>query len=492
VIGRVKERVAASEFVREWSEKDRAVVRAIVRGDELVEEAAGGEDVRLVLDRTPFYGEAGGQVGDTGAIRVAGHGWAFGVKDATRADEIVLHHGSIEEGASVRVGDEVLCEVSASRRAAIEANHTATHILHHHLRAVLGAHVEQSGSLVDAERLRLDFTHFEQVKPEELRRVEELCNATIRAGGSVSTRETGVEEARAAGAMALFGEKYGERVRMVTTDLGDGNSSIELCGGTHLKDVSRADLFRLEREESVAAGIRRITATTGRTAREHAREDREALAAVTALMGLESGLDEAGDPAGSEARARLEGLCRTLKVQREGLAERVGELAKRSGLDAAGLAKLPADERERAAALAKAAKAAERAAAGEAASELAARGKEIAAAARDLAGGIKFASAALDGVGPKDLRRLADEVRAGLPSGVIFLASNSGGKASLVATVSDDLVGKGVKAGEIVKAAAAVVGGGGGGRPNMAQAGGSRPENIPAAIEAAAEVAAKS
>jgi alanyl-tRNA synthetase len=492
VIGKVKEITAATEFVRDWGDSDEAEVRAIVRGEELVEEAAGGEEVRLVLDRTPFYGEAGGQVGDSGVIRVAGHGWEFQVADTKRAGEIFLHCGRAEEGSLVRVGDRVRCEVAGARRAAIEANHTATHVLHHYLREVLGQHVEQSGSLVDPDRLRLDFTHFEQVRPDELRRVEELVNAAIRSGGAVQTRETGVEEAKAAGAMALFGEKYGERVRMVTTDLGGGARSIELCGGTHLKDISRADIFRIEREESVAAGIRRITATTGRGARANAAADREALAAAAELMGLAGDLDEENDPAGARARDRIEGLCRALKVQREGLLDRIRELVESSGLDAAALGELPGGERERAAALVKAAKQARKRAAGAMASELASRGKQIAGEARDLGGGVRFASAALDGVGAKDLRRLADEVRAELPSGVIFLASNSGGKAALVATVSDDLVKKGIKAGEIVKAAAQKVGGGGGGRPNMAQAGGSQPENIPAAIEAAAEVAAKS
>jgi len=492
VVGKVKAITAATEFVREWNEDDEAEVKAIIAAGKLVEETGSDADVEVVLDRTPFYGEAGGQVGDTGQLRVAGHDWVFEVADTRRADEIFLHRGRLEPGAVLRVGDRVRCEVNAARRAAIEANHTATHILHHRLREVLGDHVEQSGSLVDADRLRLDFTHFEAVKPDQLRRVEALCNDAIRSGGGVSTVETGIEEARAAGAMALFGEKYGERVRMVTTELGGGRRSVELCGGTHLADVSRADILRIEREESVAAGIRRITATTGRGARENARVDREELAGALEILGLESGENEDGDPTGAEARDRLARLCGALKAQREALLERLAEVVKRSGLDAASIRKLPAGERERVAAVVKAARDAEKQAAGAVASELASQGKVIAEGAREICEGVTFASAALEGINPRDLRRLADEVRAALPSGVVFLASSFGGKAALVTTVSDDLVKKGIKAGDIVKAAAAEVGGGGGGRPNMAQAGGSKPANIPAAIAAAEEAAGKS
>jgi alanyl-tRNA synthetase len=492
VVGEIKAITAATEFVRDWSEDDRAEVKAIVRDGELVKDVGGGEEVELVLDRTPFYGESGGQVGDTGTLLVGGHKWAFTVTSTGRADEIFLHSGSLEDGALLRVGDQVRCELGAARRAAVEANHTATHILHHYLREVLGDHVEQSGSLVGPDRLRLDFTHFEAVNANDLRRVEELCNAAIRDGGAVNTIETGIAEAKAAGAMALFGEKYGEKVRMVTTDLGSGSKSVELCGGTHLDNLSSADILRIEREESVAAGIRRITATTARGARDNARADRDALAETDELLGLECQLSAENDPAGATARERLEQLCRALKAQRDVLVTRVRELVKRSGLDELALGKLPADEGARAAALLKSARQAEKKADGEAASELAARGKDIAAAARDLGGDVKFAAAALEDVNSKDLRRLADEVRSALPSGVVFLASNSGGKASLVATVSEDLIKKGIKAGDIVKAAAAKVGGGGGGRPNMAQAGGSNPENIPAAIAAAEEAATKS
>ncbi len=485
VIGKVKEITGGTEFVRDWKDGGTAKVLAIMKGSDLVEEAQVGEGVSIVLDRTPFYGEAGGQVGDQGELKW--EGGAAHIFDTVRADEVFLHRAdrnlAVDSG-SLRIGQTVIPKINKTRRRAIEANHTVTHILHHYLREVLGKHVEQAGSLVDAERLRLDFTHFEAAGPEELRRVEELVNEAIRSGGSVETRETGVGEARAAGAMALFGEKYGETVRMVTTDLGVGKS-IELCGGTHLDNVQDAGCFRIEKEESVASGMRRITALTGMGAVERGNEDRAALRAVDSALALSADDDQDGD-AGLKARDELEALCRVVKCQREGVVDKLKALVSHSGLDAAALAKLPTGRKERAAALAKAARKAEKRAAGERASLLAGRGKEIAAAARELAGGAKFASAALEGVGAKDLRRLADEVRAALPSGVVFLASNSGGKAALVATVSEDLVKKGVKAGDIVKAAAARVGGGGGGRPNMAQAGGPEPENIPAAIEAAA------
>ncbi len=486
VFGDATSGLPPTEFVREWKDGETAKVLAIMKGDRLVEEAAVGEGVSIVLDRTPFYAEAGGQVGDQGTLTWDG-GEAH-IFDTARADAIFLHRADRNaEGdhGTLRVGQAVTPKLNEPRRGRIEANHTVTHVLHHYLRQVLGKHVEQAGSLVDPYRLRLDFTHFEAVKPAELHRVEELVNKAIGNRGVVETRETTVEEARAAGAMALFGEKYGETVRMVTTDLGGGVRSIELCGGTHLPNVKGAGHFRIEKEESVASGMRRITALTGYFAEEKATDDRADLRAIDLALGL-PGYDDKGDDAGLKARDELEALCRVVKCQRERLVGKLQDVVGHSGLDAAALDKLPRDRTERAAALLEAAKQAEKQAAGARASQLAGRGKDIAAAARELAGGVKFASAALDGVGVDDLRRLADEVRAAMPSGVVFLASNAGGKAALVATVSEDLVKQGVKAGEVVRAAAREVGGGGGGRPNMAQAGGSKPENIPAAIEAAA------
>ncbi|HOX06179.1 MAG TPA: alanine--tRNA ligase [Planctomycetota bacterium] len=486
VMAKVKGITKGTRFERGWPAGQTAKVLAIIKGNDLLAEARSGGEVQVVLDRTPFYGESGGQVGDTGALRASG-GKAL-VLNATKVDEIVLHHVRVEGGV-LRPGDGVEPVLDPARRAAIEANHTATHILHHYLRQVLGQHVEQSGSLVDGERLRLDFTHFEGTKPEELRRVEELVNKAIRSGGAVRTTETTVDQARKAGAMALFGEKYGERVRMVETDLGGGERSVELCGGTHLERAADARLFRIEKEESVAAGIRRITATTGAVAEANAEADRRTLGEIGALLGLPGGFDAAGDPAGAASRDRLGELCALVKCQREALKDRVTELVKRSGADAKALAALPADAIERVKALQKLAKEAEKKQQASRASDLAGRGKEIAAAAEKLPSGALFASAALEGIGPDDLRRLSDEVRTALPSGVVFLASSFDGKALLVASVSDDLVKAGKKAGDIVKAAAKEVGGGGGGKPNMAQAGGPNAANIPAAVAAARKLA---
>ncbi len=491
VMVEVKGITKGTSFERSWPAGQAARVLAIVKGEGLLPQASAGDEVQVVLDRSPFYGESGGQVGDTGELRLSG-GRAV-VTDTTRADEIVLHHVRIE-GGTLRTGDAVEPVPEPERRAAIEANHTATHILHHYLRKVLGKHVEQSGSLVDAERLRLDFTHFEAVKPDELRRVEELVNAAIRAGGGVKTTETSVEEARKAGAMALFGEKYGERVRMVETELGDGERSVELCGGTHLARVADARLFRIEREESVAAGIRRITATTGPAAQANAVADRDALADLDRLLGLKARFDIQSDPAGIVSRNRLAELSALLKCQRDALLPRVKDLIARSGAGvgaqhAAPLQSLPHEELDRIKFLLQKAREAEKQQQASRASELSGRGKEIAGSAEKLASGALFASAALEGLGPDDLRRLADEVRAALPSGVVFLASSFAGKALLVASVSDDLVKAGKKAGDIVKAAAKEVGGGGGGKPNMAQAGGPNAAYIPAAVAAARKVA---
>jgi len=505
VKGKVIEAVGSpkTEFVRNWPPNGKAKVLAIFRMDknELLDSVApknkpgvrlpGFPAVRVVLDKTPFYGEAGGQVGDKGLLYKDGHRVAM-IDETTRADEIILHLGMFE--AKLSVGDEVEPRIDSYRRADIEANHTATHILHHYLRQVLGKHVEQSGSLVDDQRLRLDFTHFEAMKPEELRRVEELVNAAIRAGGSVKTAETTVDEAKKAGAMALFGEKYGERVRMVQTELGGGERSVELCGGTHLENVGDARLFRIEREESVAAGIRRITATTGTAAEKNAQVDRETLSGIDDCLRMPARFNEVNDPTGAESRKVIVDLCALLKCQRENLVKRIDELKALAFRAVEGeplwlAVALQGGEVERVKLLLKDAKESEKREQSARASNLAGRGKQIAEEAVELASGARFASAALEGLGPDDLRRLADEVRALLPSGIIFLASNAGGKALLVAAVSEDLVKAGKKAGDIVKAAAKEVGGGGGGKPSLAQAGGPNADKIPEAIAAARKFA---
>jgi alanyl-tRNA synthetase len=496
----VKEKLGAprTEFVREWPAHGKAMILAIVSSkDELV--GTAGSDakptpglqsfpvVKVILNKTPFYAESGGQLGDRGNLYKDGRRVGE-IMDTTKADEIVVHMtGAV---AKLSVGDEVEPQIDTSRRLAIAANHTVTHILHHYLRQVLGKHVEQSGSLVDDERLRLDFTHFAAVKPEELRRVEELVNAAIRAGGAVKTTETSVEEAKKAGAMALFGEKYGERVRMVAMELGGGERSNELCGGTHLGNVKDAVCFRIEKEESVAAGIRRITATTGRQALANGEADARLLRDICGLFKIESELQIPKDDVGGlRARDAIAMMCLDEQTQRDGLLKRYQEVVRVSGLSDTQLAALTSDLVERRKAVKKAAKEAAKKAQASRASDLAGRGKEIAGSAEKLANGVSFVSAALEGIGPDDLRRLSDEVRVALPAGVIFLASSFGGKALLVASVSDDLVKAGKKAGDIVKAAAKEVGGGGGGKPNMAQAGGPNAANIPAAIAAARKAA---
>ncbi len=488
VIGRVKDISAETIFMRTWEPAEKAVVKAIIRGDQLLDELCDGEQARLVLDRSPFYPQAGGQVGDSGEILISGHDWLFRVNDTLKADAISLHQGTLESGATIKVGDSVRCLVTPGRRLAVEANHTATHILHHFLREVLGDHVEQSGSHVDSERLRLDFTHFEALSAEDLVKIEDLVNQAIAGGGDVQTRETSVEEARACGAMALFGEKYGSVVRMVTVDLGGGSKSVELCGGTHLNSVAGLELFRIEKEESVASGIRRITGTTGAEALKNSQLDRQVINQIRKTFKLADELTSDSDPRGAQARQIADKLCRQIKVQKDMLGEKMVELVASSRLKDEQLSALSGDEFQRVEHLLTAAREAQKKAAGNMASELALRGKAIAAKARELPGGVLFASAALEGFAGKELRKLADEVRGELPSGVVFLASDASGKVALVTTVSEDLIAKGIKAGDIIKSAAAQVGGGGGGRPNMAQAGGSQPENISQSIAAAADV----
>ena len=385
---------------------------ALFKDGKAVEKLAEGEEGVVVLDQTPFYAESGGQVGDCGTL--SGAGVRFDVRDTTKAGGAHLHHGIVAQG-SLSVGAAVKAEVDASVRQATALNHSATHLLHAALRQVLGDHVQQKGSLVDSQRLRFDFSHFEAIKPEQLKQLEDIVNREIRANSVVETEETDIDTAKAKGAMALFGEKYGDQVRVLTMG---GGFSVELCGGTHVGRTGDIGLFKITSEGGVASGVRRIEAVTG-------------AAALAYLNGAEEQL--------KEAAGLVKGSRDNLLDKLAGLLERNRQLEKE-------LEQLKA----------KAASAA---------------GDDLAGSAVDVAG-VKVLAARLDGLDGKALLALVDQLKNKLGSGVILLGGVFEEKVVLVAGVTQDLAAK-LKAGDLMKQAAAAVGGKGGGRPDMAQGGGT-------------------
>ncbi|AOE86829.1 alanine--tRNA ligase [Pseudomonas sp. TCU-HL1] len=387
-------------------------VIALFKDGQAVEQLAEGEEGVLVLDRTPFYAESGGQVGDCGFV--AAEGLRFDVRDTTKAGGAFLHHGVVDHGA-LRVGAVITAQVDATVRQATALNHSATHLLHAALRQVLGDHVQQKGSLVDSQRLRFDFSHFEAIKPDQLKALEDIVNAEIRKNSEVETEETDIDTAKAKGAMALFGEKYGEQVRVLSMG---GDFSVELCGGTHVARTGDIGLFKITSEGGVAAGVRRIEAVSG-------------AAALTYLNGAEEQLKEAA------------GL---VKGSRDNLLDKLSVLLERNRQLEKELEQLKA----------KAASAA---------------GDDLASSALDVKG-VKVLAARLDGLDGDALLALVDQLKNKLGRAVILLGSALEGKVTLVAGVTQDLTGQ-LKAGDLMKQAAAAVGGKGGGRPDMARGGGT-------------------
>ncbi|WPP47607.1 alanine--tRNA ligase [Pseudomonas sp. AN-1] len=376
-----------------------------------VDSLSAGEEGVVVLDQTPFYAESGGQAGDCGYLSL--DGMRFDVRDTRKAGGAFLHHGILDAG-SLKLGDSVEAIVDASVRGATALNHSATHLLHAALRQILGEHVQQKGSLVDSQRLRFDFSHFEAIKPEQLKALEDLVNAEIRRNSEVETEETDIDTAKAKGAMALFGEKYGDSVRVLSMG---GGFSVELCGGTHVQRTGDIGLFKIVSEGGVAAGVRRIEAVTGEQA-------------LAYLNGAEEQL--------KEAAALVKGSRDNLLDKLAGLLERNRQLEKE-------LEQLKA----------KAASAA---------------GDDLAGSAVDVHG-VKVLAARLDGLDGKALLALVDQLKNKLGRAVILLGGEFDGKVVLVAGVTQDLTAR-LKAGELMKQAAALVGGKGGGRPDMAQGGG--------------------
>ena len=401
-------------------------VVALLRDGRAVDAASAGEEVIVITDRTPFYAESGGQVGDTGVLEAPQV--RIEVADTRKfAGQFHGHLGRVAEGA-LKVGDMLSGTVDGARRAAIVLNHSATHLLHAALRAVLGTHVQQKGSLVAPDRLRFDFSHFQPMSAGELAEVERRVNAQVRANHEGEVRHMGMQEALDFGAMALFGEKYGENVRVLRF----GPTSTELCGGTHAARTGDIGLFKLVSEGGVSAGVRRIEAVTGQGALDHVASGEQRLDEVATALG-----GSRGDVA-DKARA---------------LAERIRRL-----------------EREIESFKAKAASGA--------AADLAASAVEV--------GGIKVLAARLEGLDAKDLREAVDRLKQQLVDTVVVLAGTQDGKAALVAGVNGAATGK-VKAGELLAHVAGRIGGKGGGRPDLAQGGG---EDGPALVLALEEVPA--
>jgi alanyl-tRNA synthetase len=398
----------------------KANILALYRDGVLVNELAEGEMGVVVLDRTPFYAESGGQVGDRGELR--GGAGIFAVEDTQKIQAAVFgHHGVVKTGKLV-VGQGVAARVDVAARTSTARNHSVTHLMHKALREVLGAHVQQKGSQVDPDKTRFDFAHTAALSAEEIREVEEIVNAEILANAATEARVMALDDAQKSGAMMLFGEKYGDEVRVLSI-----GSSKELCGGTHVARTGDIGLFKIVAEGGVAAGVRRVEAVTGANALRYAQEQER----------------------------RVQGMSALLKVQPDEVAERVAGI----------LDNVRALEKELARLKSKLA---------------ASQGDDLASQAVEVKG-IKVLAATLEGADVPTLRETMDKLKDKLKSAAIVLASCADGKVSLIAGVTADLTGK-VKAGELVNFVAQQVGGKGGGRPDMAQAGGTDPAALPQAL----------
>ena len=401
----------ATEFTGYKATHGSAKVIALYKDGQSVDVLSEGDDGVVVLDQTPFYAESGGQIGDCGFLKAASG--RFDVRDTTKTGGAFLHHGVLASG-SLTVGSPVETQVDADVRHATALNHSATHLLHAALRQVLGEHVQQKGSLVDSQRLRFDFSHFEAIKPSQIKALEDIVNAQVRKNTPVETEETDIETAKAKGAMALFGEKYGDNVRVLSMG---GNFSVELCGGIHANRTGDIGLLKIISEGGVASGVRRIEAVTG----------------AAALAYLNAGEEQ------------LKEAASLVKGSRDNLIDKLSAVLERNRALEKQLEQLQA----------KAASAA---------------GDDLSASAQDVKG-VKVLAVRLDGQDGKALLALVDQLKNKLGRAVILLGSVHEDKVVLVAGVTKDLTGQ-LKAGDLMKQAAAAVGGKGGGRPDMAQGGG--------------------
>lgn len=398
-------------------------ILVIIKDEEKVETAREGDEILFVMDKTPFYAESGGQIGDSGVVE--NENVKVRVDDTQKiVGNRIVHRGVVIEG-SLNTGDMVKAKVDEERRIATARNHSATHLLHKALREVLGSHVEQAGSLVTPSRLRFDFSHFAPLTKEEIERVEQLVNEKILEGLAIEVFETSLSKAKELGAAALFGEKYKDVVRVVKM----GDFSIELCGGTHLRNTAQAGLFKIISESGVAAGVRRIEAVTGAAVYQRIKE-------------LENTINDIAEELKTNPNnivQRLKSISKQLKEYEKEIDKFKAELAK-SSID-----------------------------------DLLKNTKKI--------GDMTYITAELSGQDAKGLREAADLIRDRIKSGVVVLASESQGKVLFVAAATKDAVAKGVHAGNLLREVAKIAGGGGGGRPDMAQAGGKDPSKISEALQ---------
>lgn len=436
----VRDKVGTTEFLGYDTEKAEGVVTALVRDGSVIEAATAGESVSIIVNQTPFYAESGGQQGDAGFIY--GDGFVIEVSDTVkRADGVFVHQATIREG-KIQTGDAVELVVDHERRSRMRSNHSATHLLHEALRETLGTHVAQKGSLVAPERLRFDFSHPKPISEDELRKIENIANEIILQNAPVNTRLMAVDDAIEAGAMALFGEKYGDEVRVVsmgTATKGDkaGKTySLELCGGTHVRQTGDIGLVRVVSEGAVAAGVRRMEALTGEAARLYLEEQDDRVKAIASALKTTP----------SEALERVNSLMDERRKLEKELTEARKKLA------------LVGDSAD-------------------------------GAAAHEVVNGVNFMGKVVSGVAPRDLKPLADDGKKQLGSGVVlFIGIDESNKASAVVGVTEDLVSR-FSAVDLVRVASAALGGaGGGGRPDMAQAGGpdgSQAANAIAAVKGA-------
>ena len=403
-------------------------VTVLTTETEIVDSLMEGQKGTIFVEKTPFYATMGGQEGDTGVITTANG--VFRVEDTIKLRGGKYGHVGVMESGMISGGEEVTLKVDEQERKDTCKNHSATHLLQKALKTVLGAHVEQKGSLVNPTRLRFDFAHFQAMTPEEIAEVEALVNKEIQAALPVTTQVMGIEEAKKTGAMALFGEKYGDEVRVVSM----GDFSVELCGGTHVANTANITLFKIVSEAGVAAGVRRIEALTGNNVIEYYREMEENLHTIAKTLKT--------SPAEiSEKIAHLQKEVKELQSENESLKSKMAQDSLGNVMDQVVEVK-----------------------------------------------GVKVLAAAVDGVDMNGLRDLGDQLKEKLGEGVVVLASAKDGKVSLLAMATQGAMDKGAHAGNLIKAAAAIVGGGGGGRPNMAQAGGKNPDKIPEAIAKIAEL----
>jgi alanyl-tRNA synthetase len=436
----LREKFGATEFLGYETERAEGVVAALVHDGKEVAALKQGESGAVVLNQTPFYGESGGQVGDTGVMR--GEGVRFRVIDTQKhAGDVFVHTGTVEEG-TLKAGMPLALEVDHSRRGAIRKNHSATHLLHEALRQVLGDHVAQKGSLVAPDRLRFDFSHPKPMSSEEIERVEDIANEFVLQNSPVTTRVMALDDARASGARALFGEKYGDEVRVVAMGESGGNTmgwSVELCGGTHVARTGDIGLISVVGEAGVASGVRRIEALSGNAARHDLNRFRKDIRAIASELKVPVGDATTRAAAVLEDRKKLE---RELSEAKKKLAMGGGNAAAGNGADGV-----------------------------------------------RVVGDVKLMARAVEGIELKDLRSLADEGKKKVGSGIVAIVGVTGdGKAGIVVGVTNDLVARYSAVDLVRKGAEALGGKGGGGRPDMAQAGGpdgSKADAALAAIEAA-------